>query len=171
MSNMVRVEEDSPNRCQSTFSGGQCVYEVIPGTNYCKMHCSGVAKAMEQTKIRNYRLQQYQSRINEKADSDSVKNLREEIGILRLILEEVINRCKDDNDLMIYSSKIADLVLKIEKVVTSCHRLETSLGQTLDKTTIMNISTRIINIISEYVSDENTMNNVINDIGKMLQES
>ncbi len=168
---MVRVPEDAPNRCQSNYSGGQCVYEVIPGTQYCRMHGSVVAKNIEQTKIRNYRMQLWQGRVNEKADNEGVKSLREEIGILRLILEETMNRCKDDQDLLIYSSKIADLVVKIERIVCSCHKLETSLGQTLDKTTIMNMSTRIINIIAEHISDETTMNNVISEIGKMLQET
>lgn len=171
MDKLKRVPEDSPNRCQSIYSGGQCVYEIIPGTRYCLMHGGPSLKAEEQKKIRNYRLQLYQEKVNEKADNNSVKNLREEIGILRLLLEETINKCQDENDLLIYSSKIADLVIKIEKIVSSCHKLETSLGQTLDKTVIMNLSTRIINIISEYVSDENAINNIVSDIGKMLQEN
>ena len=88
-----------------------------------------------------------------------------------MIMEETINRCKDETDLMIYSPKICELALKIEKIVVSCHKLETSLGQTLDKTAILNIGVRIVNVISEHIKDENIINNIVEEIGKMVNES
>lgn len=168
---LLKVEEDSPDRCQAIAQHGQCVYKAIEGTVYCTMHAGVTQDLVRKEKLRNYRFQQYRERIENKADSGVIKSLREEIGILRVIMEEVVNKCKDDNDLLIYAPRITDLALKIEKVVVSCHKLETSLGHTLDKTAVLTIATRIVSIVSSYITDENTINNIVEEIGKMISEA
>ena len=54
-----------------------------------------------------------------------------------MILEEVLNKCKDSKDLILKSSVISDLVVKVEKLVSSCHKMEGSMGQLLDKSAIL----------------------------------
>ncbi len=169
---LFTVADDSPFRCQAiAVHGSQCNYGVLEGLQYCSMHAGRAQNDIKQQKLRNYRLQQYRERINDKADNDNIKSLREEIGILRLIMEETINRCSSDTELLIYSPRLADLAIKIEKVVVSCHKLETSLGESLGKTAILNISTRIVNIISQYVKDENIITEIVNEISTMISES
>jgi Flp pilus assembly CpaF family ATPase len=167
---LIVVPPDAPNRCQNTGRTGQCFYATTEGTSFCPMHAGTAQDAIEKTKVRNYQFQRYKQRIDEKADSEVIKSLREEVGILRMVMEEIVNRCKDDTELLIYSPRITDLALKIEKVVVSAHKLETSLGLTLDKTSILNIATRIVNIVSQHVNDENTINDIVNEIGKMINE-
>jgi hypothetical protein len=55
---------------------------------------------------------------------------------------------------MIHSNKISDLVIKIEKLVSSCHRLERSTGQLLDKTAIIQVAGMFSEVIGEYVSED-----------------
>ncbi len=168
---LIRVADDDPHRCQGITKYGQCDFRAYENEKYCKMH--GGTKSYEKTNLeknRNYRFLKYQDRINHFADNDQVKSLREEIGILRMILEETVNKCKDDVDLLIYSPKITELAIKIEKLVVSCHRLETSLGQTLDKTAILSMATRMVNIISEHISDQIIIDKIVNDIGNLIQE-
>src|SRR2546421_361414 len=83
------------------------------------------------TKIHD--IAKWQTRLDEFADNDKIKSLREEIGVLRILLEETMSRCHDTNELLLYSNKISELVIKIEKVVASCHRLENATGMLLDK--------------------------------------
>ena len=50
--------------------------------------------------------------------------------------------------------KLRQTVAKIEKLVTSCHKLEESLGQTLDKQSIMQFADGVVGIISKHLPPE-----------------
>src|SRR5581483_8719356 len=158
----VRCDPADPNRCQGSLkgSGGQCPYkaekkrsdegvELEEYTQYCPMH-TGISinktRTDEQQKF-NYRLGKYQARVERFANSSQVKSLREEIGVTRMLLEEIVLSCKDNTDLIVNSGKIGDLVLKIEKLVVSCHKLELQSGLLLDKTAIINFANTLNEII------------------------
>lgn len=144
-----RVEPDDPTCCQGLNKFGPCNLQAIPGQRFCRMHFGIGHKLAEQKDVRNYRLNKYQHRVNEFADNDSLKNLHEEIGILRMLLEETINKCQSDTELLLYSTKISDLVVKIEKLVASCHKLELATGQLINKANMMFMGDVIIQIIGE----------------------
>lgn len=156
---LIHCTDDAhPNRCQGIDKTGQCRYmaDFLPDGSYnrfCGRHKGQTENAVVKEAIRNYRLTKFRAQVEQKADSSSIKSLREEIGITRQVLETFINRCEDDTDLMIHSNKISDLVIKIEKLVSSCHRLERSTGQLLDKSAIIQVAGMFVEIVSEYVPD------------------
>ncbi len=170
MSKFLKVESSSPDRCHAIIPQGQCQYQQVENSEFCIMH-GGIHENRKQEKleVRNYRFQKYQSRINELADSSGVKSLREEIGVLRMLLEETVNMCKDSTDLLLYSSRIATLACQVEKLVSSCHKMESSLGFMMDKVTVLNISTQIVNIISSYVNDQTVLDTVISEITNLIE--
>lgn len=86
-------------------------------------------------------------------DFSTAKSIKDEIGVLRLLLQERLATCEDSHDLMLASPTLADLVDKIAKVVTSCQKLEHQQGQLIDKDTLFGIADEMITIISEYVDD------------------
>jgi hypothetical protein len=166
-----KVEDDSPLRCQYVFAFGQCQFEVLPGQIHCARHAASPPSNYENEKqIRNYRLNKWKARIDEFSESQFIKSLREEIAILRLMLEETLNKCHDSNDLLVYSSKISQLVLNIEKVVCSCHRLEGSLNMTLDKSMILYIATSIVDIVGKHIDDANVIDSIGMDVIKLITE-
>lgn len=166
---LERVEPGDPNQCQSSGMNGQCPYKAIANAKYCQRHGGNKSlQVLADASLRNYRLSKWQDRIDQLADSSKVKSLREDIGILRMMLEETINKCNDEVELVMNSAKIADLVLKIEKLVTSCHRLESNLGLMLDKQAAMQLSGEIVNIIGKHVTDDSTIAAIANDIGAAL---
>jgi hypothetical protein len=162
------TENDDPCRCQATNKFGQCTNKAVPGGTVCLVH--GGNKQMEsQVKASKniYYLGKWQNRVEEHASHDLVKSLREEIGILRVLLETRFRTCHDEMDLILQSQPIAELVSKIEKVVTSCNKLESHLGHHLDKQQILVFATQIINIVSNYVEDPN----IIETIGEEILTS
>jgi ribosomal protein L29 len=172
MENITRVADDSPDRCQATMKTGQCTGKKIPGSDYCKMH--GGAKMEDQQKIaglRNYQLTKFQARIQQLGDSSEIKSLRDEIAILRMIMEERLNQCKDTMDLIYQSGPISDLVLKIERVVTSCHKLELSSGSLLDKQAIMQFGTELVSLINEEIKDEILVSRISNKIFETISRT
>jgi len=160
-----------PYRCQAITQQGQCTNK---GTRleentygaFCRVHGGNkTQEAFQATKARNYRLTKFQAALERQSDSSAIKSLREEIGILRMLMEEKLNRCTDMAGLLLESQQISDLVLKIEKLVVSCHRLEGSMGQTLDKQAILQFASEIITIIgTKLEGQEQIIEEIANEI-------
>lgn len=166
-----RCEKDDPNRCQARNArGDQCMNEGIRLTDgtyakYCSIH-GGVSIQQKQEKesLNMYRLAKYQNRVDEFKEHNEVKGLRNEIGILRMVLEQRLNQCQDETELVLSSNVISDLVAKIEKLVTSCHKLESSMGQLLDRQQILQFAEMIIKIIGDNVTDPAILQKLADEI-------
>lgn len=169
---LIRIEHPAdPERCQSVGSDGQCPYKAMPGYKYCTRHGNTSIIAGQKQELRNYRLTQHQQRILEFGNSPDAKSLRDEIGILRLILENVLNRCIDPTDLLIQQQRISDLVMQVDKLVNSCHKLEMSMGMVLDKSVIMALGQAIIEIIASEVTDPETVAKIADKIFVAIQSA
>lgn len=164
----IKIDNEfDEDRCQGNKRAqgknfGQCEFKAIPGTQYCA-YCTtaGVTKSVRMTELRNYRLKIYKERVGELATNDAIKNLNEEIGILRLMLENILNLCDSDNALELNSAKISDLVLKIEKLVTSFQRMEQQTGQMLSKSQVVTIATNLTNIVDTVIKKHITNTGLI----------
>lgn len=169
-SKLKRVERpDDPNRCQSTYKHGQCPYEAMEHSSYCAMHGGNKGQESHSKKVmQQYRLAMWQQRVNEFADNDKVKTLRDEIGILRVVLENTIVLCKDQNQLLLFSSKIAELVSKIERLVVSCNKLEASTGMLLDKSAALHLAGRMVEIIGNHITDGETIDKIAQEIAHVI---
>ena len=162
------THEDDPERCQQMAAHGQCSNVSIPGSKYCKCHAGRGNASVAKESVRNYQLTRFKAQVARMTDSSAVKNLREELGILRVIMETHMNQCESDSDLILKSQVIGDLAMKIEKMVTSCNKLDTHLGQVLDKQALLNFASEIINIISEEVTDTDVVDAVATRIMESL---
>ena len=173
---LTHCEPDDPNRCQGPSATlGQCPFFAEPGQKYCLRHAGSSIKAQETKRTNQYRLQVWQQRLEEFAENENVKSLRDEIGILRLLMEEILNKCSDSTQLLIYSSKISDLAIRIEKLVSSCHRLEAKMGMLLDKSAALSLAGQIVTIIGQHVTDpeiiDSISNGIINALASLTGES
>lgn len=165
-----RIEYDGdPRRCQSRHPRlGQCIYVKIEGSDHCPLHARRGHLEIKKQEEYNYNLTKYKARVQQFADNPRVKSLREEIGVLRLVLETTVNRCTNDNQLLIYAGKIADLVSRIEKVVNTCNTIETKTGQLLDKSVIMTLVDSILQILSTHIEDPDVLEGVASAILELL---
>ena len=176
-----RVEEDDPHRCQAVrHNGNQCINEAVQfedgsyGKN-CIVHGGASQLESEQkNKLRNYNLTKFRARIYDKANSEHIKSLRDEIGILRMVLETHINRCTDDTSLLLESHKISDMIDKISKLVTACHKIEGAMGQLLDKQMILQFAAEVVEIVGNNIADkillEKISNGIMGIIGRLGDE-
>jgi hypothetical protein len=135
-------------------SGNQCMNRKVPGTPRCANHGGNFyQQRQEKASLRQYRLAKFQTQLEHFSGHSEIKSLREEIGILRMLLEERINKCSDEMDLLLQSGPISDLVVKIDKVVTSCHKLDNSLGGLLDKAKIKNLATQLMQVVASKLNE------------------
>ncbi len=153
MSKFERCEDEDPNRCQAVQAAGQCNYLSLEGSKFCARHGGNRAQnSKDQVNLRNLRLTRvhaYTERAKELGESENIKSIRDEIGIARLLLEERLGTCETTADLMLHSPVIGDSLLKIEKLVSSAHRLESNLGELLDKSAVVQLTGELVDIISK----------------------
>ena len=173
---------DHPNRCQHINNNGQCNNMAVEirkddsGTiihgQFCLVH--GGNKAVEnydKQNLKNYRITKYRVRLAEMRSSEYIKDLRDEVAILRMILEEKMNGITSNTDLILQSGSISEMVIKIERLVLSCQKLEDKLGVTMDKAKVILIAEQMIGIISKHEKDAAVVENIANDISKLLGEN
>lgn len=157
--------EDDPERCQNVFQDTQCFNRIVPGTIYCEK-CGGLIAKHHQAKkdLKNYQLRKFKERIFDLGASPNLISLRDEIAIMRMMVEERINSCSDVQDLLTYSGPIADKIMKVKDLVTQCHKLETSLEQLMDREQLISFTNDIVNIISDEVTDADQIMKITNRI-------
>lgn len=169
---LVPIEFDGdPERCQSNSGIAQCRYKALPNKTECRIHIACAARTEEKQNIRNYRIAKYQVRLEEFADNPQRKSLSEEIGLLRIVLEEIMNNCTDSGKLIAQSNKIADLTTRIEKLVKSCHMLEKSTGVLLDKAAAQQMMGRVLSIITEHIEDTEVIGKIADEIIKAVKDA
>ncbi len=144
---MMEQAKNEEERCQTTATHCSCKKHM--DSDYCLAHGGGSSqKAIETQATSKYRIQTYQARLKQQASHSGIKDLREEIGLLRMMIEARINACTSDTDLVIQSSAIAELVMKVDKLVNSCHRIESLTGELMDRTSLLEFASSIIDIVA-----------------------
>lgn len=161
-----RVAEDSPDRCQAVISTrGQCLNRRVEGSDYCMAHGGNRGKAkLKREKMRMYHIERFQNKLNSMEDHERIKTLTSEIAVLRMLLEVRLKQCQDDHDLVLHSQSLSNLVASIEKVVTSCTRLDKQLGSMLDPTQAIQWMSEVVEIIGNYIEDEAVLDSISEEI-------
>lgn len=166
--------EDDPERCETVGATGQCPFRRMPGEKYCPRHAKTLQhSAHHKDPVNNYRFSQQfvSSRVDEFTQSEKIKNLREEIALCRMVLEMIVNRCKDEFDITLEADRIQKLVEQIKKLVESCHKIEESTGMLLDKTIVVNIGSMMVNILEKYIPDRGVLDVVGREIYEAIEKS
>jgi hypothetical protein len=120
----------------------------MPGVSNCAVHGGGAqTKAIEKQDISNYRLAKWQTQLEQQTSSPGIMSLRDEIGISRIVMQETLDRCHTQFDIVASSQRILELVRTISSTVEKCHKMENSMGQLLNKEAIKRLASQFIAII------------------------
>jgi len=154
------------NRCQGTVKAGQCTKDVLPGSKYCASHGP---------RARDIEMQQYllsEDQIKTSATrhhaTEEVKNLREEIALARAMVERRLNMVTCDSDFLAAVGPVNTLLITIEKLVSSCHKLETSLGDLLAKSAVVALAQELVKILVEELKDVEDYEAIIDRISNRV---
>ena len=160
---------DDPNRCQAGGRMGQCPMVKTPNSNYCPRHSGSLTEirlAKKDTEL--YKLSVYKDRLAQFSTGDGVIGLRNEIGIMRILIEEMVNQIQGPNDVIIYSAKIGDLISKLNRLVTDAHKLEATLSSTIDASKLNQICDGIGEIIAPLLTPDQ-LSSVAARIGLLIE--
>ena len=133
------------SQCEHTTSTYQCPHEALEGDKFCEKH----SRDPQAQPKRQYLLNKakYQQRYCDFADSTDLRTLRDEIAILRMVMQERLNMISNDSEMLASCGQIASLAITIERLVKSCHSLESRLGTLLAKPTLLGIANELVQIL------------------------
>lgn len=139
-----------PNRCKGASRDGQCRNVAAHGSDYCEEAHRGKSTDQAERK-RMYLLAKAadRARLTELSGHEEVKSLREEIGLARMLIEQRFNLVKTDLDLLNACGPLNTLLLTVDRLVKSAHSMEQSLGLLLDKSSVLQLSLILCQIVIE----------------------
>lgn len=145
---MDRVTDLSdPRRCKGSARTEQCMNVAEPGSDYCLKHRR--KKKADGEQLRQYQLTEarLRNRLNQLTDHEEIKSLREEIGLTRILIEELLNSAKGNTELLQKSATFIGLVQTLERLIKTSHQIELNLGFLLSKPTVILLGQQIIHIL------------------------
>lgn len=165
---MMHVKSDDPSKCVNP----NCNYKAIEGCQHCAA-CGGNAElaAKQKRELKNYRLGKMRARLEHFTYSDGLKSLREEIGILRVLMEEKLNSLNSPIELIAHTHTISDLALKIEKLVSSCDKLDKSMANYLDKGQLVQLGMEIVSIINKHIEDVDVIDKISEEFATLIERT
>ena len=125
---------------------GQCKREAAPGLANCAIHTEHATFS----------------------DHDELRTIREEIAIARTLLEERLNTIKTDADLIAACGPLNTLLLTIERLTTSCLKLDTTVGNLMAKPTLLRIASDTVAIILQELKDIPNHEEIVDKISKRM---
>lgn len=172
-SKLIRCAPDNPKRCQNLRG---CPFLAAEGVSLCVRHGATAQLAKkEKESVRMYNVAIWKERIKALGEDPNARTLTEETAILRMALEAVLEKCKIPEDLFMYSSKIGDLSIRIEKLITSMHKIETASGQTMDRSASLHFAATVVeivdNVVRSLIKDEELSDKVTGCIGDRIMQA
>lgn len=150
---ILRMEHPAdPERCQATIrSRGQCFLKAVPGSKFCPVHGGNKqAEADNKHNIYRYRLAVYQSRLDTITDSNAIKSLRDEIGILRFLAQTHLDNVRTQSELLMFSTPLTRLISRITSLSMTCAKVEASLAVIMDHQNAVDIALQLLHVVHQH---------------------
>jgi hypothetical protein len=160
---------EDPNRCQGVGANGQCWLVKVTNSDYCMCHGgSNTIRREEKEETELYQIGVFKARLSRQKSHPELKTLNNEIAILRMTLEARLNVCETDTDLILAAPSLGDLVMKVDKVVQNCHKMEEKMGMHLDKSIILHFAGEVVTLIGKVVTDKDQIKRVAEGIMSII---
>ncbi len=150
---------------------GDCRYKPIEGTKFCPRHGGNRALQIkkEQT-LYNFRRTTLHQRIIQLAGDPKRHSLKEELGVVRLILEEYVNKCADFTMILRYTGQITGIVDKIRVLVADSLKLDAKLGDLLSKEEMLKIAQELLDAVVDIIDDTDKIEEIADKFNESLSK-
>ena len=160
---------DESQRCKASTARGACQHVAIEDTERCPHHgANKIIQKKKKERLMNYNLTKFKAEVAEKSGSDNIKSLKDEIGMLRQLLESVWNSCENGTELILNSAVISDLAIKIQKCITETSKLDVLNDKMVEKDELTKFGIAVITKISEVIDDKKAISEISEAILSML---
>lgn len=150
--------------CDATLpSGNKCSYLPIEGSIYCQYHGgrrrADLATAKRES-IYDWTQTKYLQSIEQGIHRSSRStSLKEELGMVRILLQTLIETFEDKNAAFLKSGEILALVSKIESIAKTTHTIDKELGELVSRDEAKEIGSKMLQVLVDnltvFVNDKN----------------
>lgn len=171
MAAIQRVGVDHPDVCRGNTGAGPCEFLQVPGSPYCPVHGSSTSQiSAEKAELRQYKLNSiFATRAKDFHKSNNVKNLGDEIALMRTTLEAVFNHLNGPNELLLYCDKIEKLANGIAKLIESWQKLQERNKELMAREEVIALFDGLLNKILERVTDPEVIAMLAEDCRVILE--
>lgn len=122
--------------------------------------------------MKRYKLMQYQGRLDQLTDSNAIKSLRDEIAIVRMLVQTHLDVSNgDETYLDTYASVVRRFVNKIQSLASTCATIENKLKEFMDTTNALELAHDVISAVRKHKPDSGIVAEEITEaIGNLLRE-
>lgn len=172
----IEATQDPDQQCQGLANGNPCYYKKVKGSEYCAMHGGqGAVRAQRKQAMYDFHKSKYLQDIADAkmATFSKGKNkfdLSEELGILRIILQETLSRCTDEMELLRHNQKISTTIGQIERLINSSLKLDQKLGALVSKDEMITIAQAVVQSVENRINDPATVKLIVEDLEKILDD-
>jgi hypothetical protein len=159
------MKANDPDRCKWIRTDGQCPHEAVEGSTFCKAHTHTKVDPLRHYMLTNQVIRSGTERHNA---VDEIKSLREEIALTRALIENRLNMIEGEADFVSSMGIVHQYLATVEKLVTSCHRMDTNLGNLLNKASILNLAQELVQAIAEELEDVPGRDEIVDRISTKL---
>jgi len=143
-----------------------------PDSDYCR--CHGGRDLTEQRNLQGYLLAKATDRTRLAQLSEEiepVKQLRDSISLLTMMIERRWNAVKDDTELLQACGPLNQMLQNMDRLVNSCHKIEQNLGQLLAKQAILTLAKRMVEVMVEELEGIDDYEEIIDRITSRLVDT
>ena len=158
-----------PRRCQGKAPDGQCRNLSVTGSQYCEVH--GGRDLTEVHEKRGFLLAKADDMARLAGLSqglEPVKELHDVITLQHMLIEKRWNLIKDDADLIMGCGPLNQLITTMEKLVNSCHKIETNLGELLARHAVLALAKEMVEIVIDELEGIEDYEEIIDRITTRL---
>jgi hypothetical protein len=140
-----------------------------PDSEFCR--CHGGRDLTEQKTMQGYLLAKAtdQARLAQLSEEiEPVKELRDSIGLLHMMIEKRWNAVKNDSELLQACGPLNQMLQNMDRLVNSCHKIEQNLGQLLAKQAILSLAKRMVEVMVEELEGIDNYEEIIDRITARL---
>jgi hypothetical protein len=172
MTQQPRCHNDDPDRCQGVTERGQCTQLATEGSQFCTRHSRKPGAKVESDRLRHYLLSNpmLQAKMDRQFGVEEVRSLREEIHLARVMIETRLDLIEPDDkgEMLAAFSSINTYLQTIEKLTSSCHKMEISLGSLLTKSSVFALGQDMVGILADELQGIDNYEEVIDRISERL---
>lgn len=132
---------------ETTCDIGGCALRAVPGSKYCGIH----GNSPQPESLYKFEKSKIALRLAEIRKHPDSQNLEVELGLIRHLLENIINKCNDEMDFIQNSGQITQLVDKIQLLLKTNVHVGQVTKQLLSIEEVVTIAQQLVSIVSEYV--------------------
>lgn len=115
-----------------------------------------------------YHLKRWKRRVEEFSGHTEIKDLHEEVGIVRMMLEETLNKCDDSDDLLQHAGRITAMVDKVQTLVATIDKMDARAALAPD--VLARLAAEWVKIICLYVTDERQLEELSGKLSSSLEQ-